>query len=199
VGRLINANGLSATVLDHDAEQVESLRKFGWPAFYGDATRLDLLRTAGGERARVIVVAIDDVEQSLAVVDLAREHFPQATLVARARNVTHWYGLYERGVRHIERETLDSALMSGRSVLELMGWQPHAARNQALRFRAHSIAQMVQIAPHRGDEKKLIAASRQGRQQLEELWARERAERAAQAARGGWNSPDRDEEPPATP
>jgi glutathione-regulated potassium-efflux system ancillary protein KefC len=190
VGRLINANGLSATVLDHSADAVESLRKFGWPAFYGDATRLDLLRTAGADKARVIVVAIDDVEQSLAVVDLARQHFPQATLVARARNATHWYGLHSRGVQYIERETLDAALMSGRSVLELMGWQPHAARNQALRFRRHSVEQLEQMAPHQGDEKKLISLVKQGRQQLEELWSRERAERAAGPAQGGWHAPD---------
>ena len=178
VGRLINANGLSATVLDHSAENVAGVRRFGWPAFYGDATRLDLLRVAGAAKARVIVVAIDDVEQSLAVVDLARQHFPQATLVARARNVTHWYGLQERGVQHIERETLDSALMSGRSVLELMGMQPHEARTQAWRFRRHSIEMLQQMAPHQGDEKKLIAVARQGRRELEELWQRERAERA---------------------
>jgi glutathione-regulated potassium-efflux system ancillary protein KefC len=190
VGRLINANGLTATVLDHNAEAVESLRKFGWPTFYGDATRLDLLRTAGADKARVIVVAIDDVEQSLEVVDLARQHFPQATLVARARNATHWYGLHSRGVQHIERETLDSALMSGRSVLELMGWQPHAARNQALRFRRHSIELLQQMAPHQGDEKKLISIAKQGRQELEELWSRERAERAASPAHGGWHAPE---------
>ncbi len=198
VGRLINANGLTATVLDHSAEAVEALRKFGWPTFYGDATRLDLLRTAGAEQARVIVVAIDDVEQSLEVVDLARQHFPQATLVARARNATHWYGLHSRGVQHIERETLDAALMSGRSVLELMGWQPHAARSQALRFRRHSIELLEQMAPHQGDEKKLISLVKQGRQELEELWSRERAERAARAknpAQGGWHAPETDPPP----
>ncbi len=196
VGRLINANGLTATVLDHSAEAVESLRKFGWPTFYGDATRLDLLRTAGAAKAKVIVVAIDDVEQSLAVVDLARQHFPQATLVARARNATHWYGLHSRGVQHIERETLDSALMSGRSVLELMGLQPHAARNQALRFRRHSIELLEQMAPHQGDEKKLISLAKQGRQQLEELWSRERAERTASPAHGGWHAPETPPPPP---
>jgi glutathione-regulated potassium-efflux system ancillary protein KefC len=196
VGRLINANGLSATVLDHSAEQIETVRKFGWPAFYGDATRLDLLRVAGGARARVIVVAIDDVEQSLEVVDIARAHFPQATLVARARNATHWYGLRERGVRHIERETLDSALLSGRAVLELMGWQAHAARNQALRFRRHSIELMEQMAPHRGDEKQLIALAKQGRQQLEDMWSRERQLRHEQRARrgAGWTSAHADDE-----
>jgi glutathione-regulated potassium-efflux system ancillary protein KefC len=192
VGRLINANGLSATVLDHSAENVAGVRRFGWPAFYGDATRLDLLRVAGAAEARVIVVAIDDVEQSLAVVDLARQHFPQATLVARARNVTHWYGLQARGVQHIERETLDAALMSGRSVLELMGWQAHAARTQALRFRRHSIELLQQMAPHQGDEKKLIAVAQQGRRELEELWQRERSERAQrQAGQGaGFAAPD---------
>ncbi len=185
VGRLINASGFSATVLDHSAEGVSGIRRFGWPAFYGDATRLDLLRVAGADKARVIVVAIDDVEQSLAVVDLAREHFPQATLVVRARNVTHWYGLHERGVQYIERETLDSALMSGRSVLELMGMEPHTARNAALRFRQHSVEMLHQMAPHQGDEKKLIAVATQGRRELEELWSRERAQRRAEKARRG--------------
>jgi glutathione-regulated potassium-efflux system ancillary protein KefC len=177
VGRLLNANGLSATVLDHDAEQVATVRRFGWPAFYGDATRLDLLRIAGAGAARVIVVAIDDTVQSLAVVDLLREHFPQATLVTRARNATHWYGLHERGVHHIERETFDAALLSGRTVLELMGWQPHTARQQALRFKRHTLELMQAMAPHQGNEKELIALAKQGRQQLEELWAQERAER----------------------
>jgi glutathione-regulated potassium-efflux system ancillary protein KefC len=185
VARLINANGLAATVLDHDAEQVASIRRFGWPAFYGDATRLDLLRVAGAAQARVIVVAIDDVEQSLAAVDLIQQHFKQATIVARARNTTHWYGLHQRGVQHIERETLDSALMSGRSVLELMGWEPHTARNQALRFRAHSIELMKRLAPLQGDEKKLVSVVKQGRQELEELWSREREERRKRGQRRG--------------
>ena len=203
VGRLLNASGFSATVLDHSAEGVSGIRRFGWPAFYGDATRLDLLRVAGAETARVIVVAVDDVEQSLAIVDLAREHFPQATLVARARNVTHWYSLHERGVQHIERETLDSALMSGRSVLELMGMEPHTARNAAFRFRQHSVDMLHQMAPHQGDEKKLIAVATQGRRELEELWSRERAERRAQKARRGDGfhadaHPRDGSEPPAT-
>jgi glutathione-regulated potassium-efflux system ancillary protein KefC len=185
VGRLLFANGLRATVLDHDADQVATVRRFDWPVFYGDATRLDLLRTAGAAHVRVIVVAIDDVAQSLKVVDLARQHFAQARIVARARNVSHYYGLRERGVEHIERETLDAALMSGRSVLELMGFQPHAARTQALRFRRHNVDLVDQMAPHFKDEAKLIAIAKQGRQQLEELWARERADAKA-GRREGW-------------
>jgi len=188
IGRLLYANGIDSTVLDHDPDSVEAVRKFGSPAFYGDATRLDLLRTAGANEAKLIVVAIDDVAQSLKVVDLVREHFPHLHIVARARNVTHYYGLRERGVTLIERETLDSALMSARSVLELLGWEPHAARNQALRFRRHTVEQLERMAPHFQDEAKLIAIAKQGRQQLQELWALEREQ--ARQRRQDWAAPD---------
>jgi glutathione-regulated potassium-efflux system ancillary protein KefC len=188
VGRLLNASGLSATVLEHNADQVEAVRRFGWPVFYGDATRLDLLRTAGAATAKVLVLAIDDVEQSLQVAALAREHFPQLAVVARARNVTHYSRLRQLGIEWIEREVLDSSLMSGRRVLELMGWQPHAARNQALRFRAHTIELIEQMAPHLGDEQKLIAVAKQGRQQLETMWAQERAQQAGRRNRQGWHA-----------
>jgi glutathione-regulated potassium-efflux system ancillary protein KefC len=195
VSRLINAAGLAATVLDHSAEQVEGVRRFGWPAFYGDATRLDLLRTAGAASAKVIVVAIDDIDQSLKVVDTVREHFPQATIVARARNTTHWYELHRRGIQHIERETFDAALLSGRTVLEQMGWLPHEARTQAMRFRRHSIELLVQMAPHQGDEKKLISLAKQGRNELHELWSRERDERRREKQRrgAGWQAARPDE------
>ncbi|MBX3643813.1 MAG: glutathione-regulated potassium-efflux system protein KefC [Rubrivivax sp.] len=186
IGRLLSANGLDATVLDYDVEQIETVRRFGWKAFYGDATRLDLLRTAGAGRARVFVLAIDDVEQSVEVAKLVREHFPGLSIVARARNVGHYYRLHALGVKLIERETLDSALMSGRSVLELMGWERHAARTQALRFRRHSIELMQRMAPHSGDEKRLIALAKEGRQQLEAQWAQERVQRHAQ---GDWQPP----------
>ncbi|MEO5734082.1 MAG: glutathione-regulated potassium-efflux system protein KefC [Rubrivivax sp.] len=190
VGRLLSANGLAATVLDHNAEQVALVRRFDWPAFYGDATRLDLLRTAGAAAARVIVVAIDDPQQTLKVVDIAREHFKQATIVARARDATQWHELWRRGVTHIERETLDSALMSGRSVLEAMGFERHEARNQAVRFRRHTVEQLERTAPHQGDEGKLVSMARQGREQLESLWARERAERSAVLRQRGWHAED---------
>ena len=177
VGRLLHANGIEMTVLDHDAEQVDALRRFGFRVHYGDATRLDLLRTAGAAKARVLVVAVDGMEASLELVDLARQHFPQLEIVARARNVQHWYQLNERGVRHIERETLDAALMSGRSVLVSLGLEPHRARGLAMRFRRHSIAQLRALAPWFRDETKLIPMARAGRQQLEQLFAQERARR----------------------
>ena len=188
VGRLLYANGLKATVLDHDAEAVEALRKFGWRVFYGDATRLDLLRTAGAGTARVLVLAIDDVAQNLKVAEIAREHFPQLTVIARARNVQHYYALRDLGVELIERETLDSALMSARSVLETMGWQPHQARTLTLRFRRHNLAQLAAAAPHWRDEAWRVANAKTGRQQLEELFAQEREEARALRQQRGWDA-----------
>jgi glutathione-regulated potassium-efflux system ancillary protein KefC len=187
VGRMLFANGIRPTVLDHDAEQIEAMRRFGWRVHYGDATRLDLMRTAGADKARVIVVAIDDIEQSIDCVKMVVANFPHAAIVARARNVQHYYALYELGVRLIERETLDSALMSARSTLEALGWQPHHARKLALRFRRHNVKQLAETAPHRKDEARLIAAAKQGRQQLEELFALERRQAAERQARAGWS------------
>ena len=188
VGRLLNATGMSATVLDHSVDAVESIRRFGWPAFYGDATRLDLLRVAGAADARVFVLAIDDVEQSVEVAKLVKDHFPHLHIVARARNVTHYYKLRELGVTLIERETLDSALMSARSVLELLGWEPDAARTKAMQFRSHTIEQLELMAPHSADEGQRIALAKQGRAQLEERWAQERAQQSTLKARAGGSS-----------
>ncbi|MCB2022932.1 MAG: cation:proton antiporter, partial [Burkholderiaceae bacterium] len=196
VARMLYVNGITPTVLDHDAEQIESMRKFGWRVFYGDATRLDLLRTAGAAKARVLVLAIDDVEQSLKVARLVLEHFPQLAIVARARNVQHYLRLREIGVRLIERETLDSSLMSARSTLELLGWQPHHARGLAMRFRRHTIRQLEEMLPHMRDEARFIAMAKAGRQQLEELFAQER-DHPRQGRREGWS--DEPPTPPASP
>jgi glutathione-regulated potassium-efflux system ancillary protein KefC len=187
VGRMLYANGIKPTVLDVDAEQIEAMRRFGWPVFYGDATRLDMMRTAGAATAKVLVLAIDDVDQSIEVAKMVRENFPDLTIVARARNVRHYFELHDLGVTLIERETLDSALMSARSVLEELGWERHQARTLALRFRRHNVAQLEQMGPHRKDEAKLIAVAKQGRQQLEELFAQERDEAAKRQARVGWS------------
>jgi len=177
VGRVLLAEGIPATVLDHDADMVEAARSFGYRVFFGDATRLDLLRTAGAGTARVLVVAVDDVEQSLAIVDLAREHFPTLPIVARARDVTHWNQLREREVTLVERELFESSLRSARSVLEVLGQPAHVARQSTMRFRQHNLKLFEKMRPHFKDRTKLIAAVKQGRQQLEEQMAQERAER----------------------
>ena len=185
VGRLLYASGFKVTLLDHDPEQVEVMRRFGFRTWYGDATRLDLLRKAGAAEARVIVVAVDDVEQSLAIVELVQTHFPQAQIVARARNVQHFYELRARGVEHVERETFEAALSSGRSVLELLGHERHHAWQLATSFRRFNRAMLEKSRQHRGDRDQLIALAKQGSAQLEELFAQDRAARA-RPRQGSW-------------
>jgi glutathione-regulated potassium-efflux system ancillary protein KefC len=192
LGRMLSAQGLTLTVLDHDPDTIENLRELGFRVFYGDATRLDLLRTAGAATARVLVVAVDDIEQSLTIVDLAREHFPNARIVARARNVGHLFQLLDRGVDSIERELFESSLRSARSVLEGLGWPAHEAREAAMRFRRRNIQLMYEIYPHYKDRAKLIAVSKEGRQQFQEQLAREREERKKRSGRD-WDLLEEDE------
>jgi glutathione-regulated potassium-efflux system ancillary protein KefC len=194
VGRLLNVEGIASTVLDHDADMVEAARSFGYKVFYGDATRLDLLRTSGAETARVFVVAVDDQEQSLRIVDLVHEHFPHLELVVRARDVTHWNALRDRGVTRVEREVFESSLRSGRTVLEVLGMTPHEARQQAMRFRRHNLELFEKMYPHHRDRARMIAVVKAGRQQLEEQMARERAENAARRKRGDERMPGWDED-----
>jgi glutathione-regulated potassium-efflux system ancillary protein KefC len=176
IGRLLGAQGIAATVLDHDADMIEAARSFGYKVFYGDATRMDMLRTAGAATAKVLVVAVDDVNQSIAIVELAREHFPQLEIVARARDVSHWNRLRDLGVMRVEREVFESSLRSGRAVLEVLGHAPSQARAHAMRFRRHNLQLFEQLHPHYKDRAKLIAVVKQGRRQLEEQMAQERAE-----------------------
>ncbi len=189
VGRMLLAQGIPATVLDHDAEMVETVRAFGYRVFYGDATRLDLLRTAGAAQARIFVLAVDDMDQSLKIVDMVRENFPQLQIVARARDVTHWNALRDRGVMLVEREVFESSLRSARTVLELLGQSPHEARQNSMRFRQHNLALFEQMYPHRKDRTKLIAVATQGRLQLEEQLAQER-QQLAQRRPAGWHEFD---------
>ena len=182
IGRMLLAQGIAPTVLDHDADMIESARAFGYRVFYGDATRLDLLRTAGAGTAKVLVIAVDSMEQSLKVVSTVQEHFPQLQIVARARDVTHWNHLRDKGVMRVERELFESSLLSARSVLELMGQSTEQAAQIAQRFRQHNLALFEQMHPHHKDRAKVIAVVRQGRAQLEEQLAKEREQFARQPA-----------------
>ena len=181
IGRMMSAQGLQVTVLDHDPDTVEGLRQFGFRVFYGDATRLDLLRTAGAATAKVLVVAVDDIEQSLSIVDLAREHFPDTKIVARARNLNHWYQLRDRDVHLAEREVFESSLRSARQVLELLGWPAHEARESAMRFRQLNIQFAEESHPLYKDRAQLISAAKAGRAQMEEQMAKEREQRKERA------------------
>ena len=182
VARVMLAQGVPATVLDHSVEILEVARTFGYRVFYGDATRLDLLRMAGAGQARVLVVAVDDPEQSLKIVALAHKHFPQLAVVARARDLTHWNALRDLGVTNVQRELFESSLLSARSVLELMGLPPAEAQDITQRFRTHNIALADRMYLHHKDRAKMIAVAREGRNQLAEQMAKERQERQAPEA-----------------
>jgi glutathione-regulated potassium-efflux system ancillary protein KefC len=186
VARVMLAQGLPCTVLDHDADMIEAARSFGYRVFYGDASRLDLLRTAGAAKARVLVVAVDGKEQSLRIVALAKQHFPNLEIVARAKDVTHWHELRDAGVAHVQRELFESSLHSARSVLELMGQTREDSHRITQRFRQHNLDLFEKMHPHYKDRTKLIAVVKQGRQQLEEQMAQERAQKSDPGA--GLNS-----------
>jgi glutathione-regulated potassium-efflux system ancillary protein KefC len=175
VGRLLLASGLRATVLDHDPDQVDSLRRFGFRVYYGDATRLDLLHTAGADKALLLVNAIDDIEDNLELTDLVREHFPKLRIVARARNVTHYSELKRRGVELVERETFEAALLIGRRALETLNVAPYEAKERVDAFRRHNIKLLDSLVPHFADENKRMSLAKAGREELERQFEQERA------------------------
>ena len=192
IGRLLLAADFRPTLLDYDPDQIELTKKFGFRVFFGDATRLDLLHAAGAAEAKLLVIAIDDVEASLRLVDIVRDHFPKLEIIARARNVTHYMDLRKRGVTRIERETFESSLRAGRSALEVLGDEPYEAREAADQFRAANYATLEALLPVMADEASRMSVAKAGREQLEKQVARERA------ARGG-NKPrwKRDSQPPS--
>jgi glutathione-regulated potassium-efflux system ancillary protein KefC len=175
VGRLLFASRIRATVLDHDADQIEVLRKFGFRIFYGDATRLDLLRAAGAEQAKLLVLAIDDPEASVRLAEVVRETFPNLQVVARARNISHWVELRKQGVEAVERETFEAALRSGRAALERLGVAPYEARERADRFRRQNLAVLEELMPHFEDEAERLSSARAGQEQLAQQFAEDKA------------------------
>ena len=186
VGRLLFANGITATVLDHDPDQIAILRRFGFQIFYGDATRLDLLEAAGIAKAHLLVVALDDVDTNLRLVDVVQEHYPHLTIVARARNVSHLFSLMNRNVKHLERETFESALRAGRQVLRELGFGSHEARLAADTFRRHDLAALDAMYPHYQDEVQMISLAKTARNELTDLFERDHTIREHERS-GGWD------------
>jgi len=186
ISRLLLGHDYRITVLEHDADQIDLIRRFGFKVYYGDATRLDLLEAAGAAHAKLLVVAIDDVDDSLTLVDLARHQFPHLRIVARARNVRHWLELTDRGIEAAERETFESALRSGRAALEALGIAPFEAREVADSFRRRNRATLRGMLPHFRDEEKFIAVAKSGARELEENLRRDREARGQEKGSRGW-------------
>jgi len=178
VTRVLRTKHIQATVIDHDPTQIERVRRFGWKAYYGDATRLDLLRAAGADQARLLVVAIDDAEAAMSAVKLAREHFPHLKVLARARSRTDAFEYVEMGVPAV-RETFGAAVDAAALSLELLGHPREEARHSAEEFRRYDEESLVRQAPYRKDVDQLVAVTLKERENLERLLASESARREA--------------------
>ena len=146
VDRMLDAAGHRATVIDYNSQHLENLKKFGITTYYGDATRPDLLASAGIERARILVVALDERQQIDKLVRYACEAFPNLHVVARAKDRDHVYHLWAMGCRDIVRETYDSALRMGRSVYEALGHDRQAATAMVEAFEEMDRTSMREVA-----------------------------------------------------
>jgi glutathione-regulated potassium-efflux system ancillary protein KefC/glutathione-regulated potassium-efflux system protein KefB len=167
--RLLIANGCKVVTLESSIEQIELLRRFGWRVHYGDASRLDLLRSAGAERAKLLLVAIDDRDKAVELVEGAREAFPDLPILARAFDRRHAYELLRRGASEVERETFESALNFGRRALVRVGVPERRALKAAILFRDHDAALFEKLAPLAGEEERYILATRDSRETMERL------------------------------
>ena len=146
INRILLSAGVRTVVLDYQSEQLEMLRAFGVKVFFGDAMRPDLLHAAGIEKAKMLVIAIDDKESATELVRYVSHHHPHVYIVVRAIDRHHVYELYQAGARDIIRETFDSSLRAGRSALEALGFHPYDAERQVRGFVLNDRAQMFALA-----------------------------------------------------
>ena len=169
VGRLLRANGVGITVLEHDSDKVELLRKLGMKVFYGDASRRDLLHSAGADRAKVLVLTLNDHDKVLEIVNMVREHFPHLTVFARASGRAQAYELLDSDVRYVYRETLDTSLRTGVDVLHALGFRSHQAHRSTRTFREHEEQSTQDLRHLRHDRKEYLTLARQKIEDLEQL------------------------------
>jgi voltage-gated potassium channel Kch len=128
VAQCLVAEGVDVTAIDTDPEMIEYATRFGFKLYYGDGARLDVLRAAGADAARVVAVCVDDPETALRIVDLVRVEFPGTVLLVRSYDRRHSLRLIARGVDFELRETFESALVFGRRALEGLGLDPERAQ-----------------------------------------------------------------------
>ncbi|KNC94223.1 glutathione-regulated potassium-efflux system protein KefC [Trabulsiella odontotermitis] len=205
-GRLLLSSGVKMVILDHDPDHVDTLRKFDMKVFYGDATRVDLLESAGAAKAEVLINAIDDPQTSLQLTALVKEHFPTLKIIARARDVDHYIQLRQAGVEAPERETFEGALKSGRMTLEALGLGPYEARERAdlfRRFNERMVEEMVDMAEE--DDASFAAAYKRTSAMLTDIINEDRNHLSI-IQRHGWqgteegkHSGNTDDEPEARP
>jgi monovalent cation:proton antiporter-2 (CPA2) family protein len=169
VGRLLLANGVGTTVLDIDSDQVDMLRKLGLKVFYGDASRVDLLRAAGADKAKVLVVAVDGKEKALEIVRTVQKNFPHLRILSRAYGRPHAYDLLEAGIEQVYRETLDTSLKVGVDALCMLGYRRYQALRAARKFRRHDEDSVRELAGMWKDRKAYILRARELIRGIEEV------------------------------
>ncbi|MBC3232057.1 glutathione-regulated potassium-efflux system protein KefB [Serratia fonticola] len=173
IGRLLMANKKRITVLERDVSAVGVLRRYGYKVYYGDATELELLRAAGAAKAKSIVITCNEPEDTMAIVHLCQQHFPNLSILARARGRVEAHELLQAGVKQFSRETFSSALELGRKALTELGMHPHQAYRAQQHFRRLDMRMLRELMPpHLGDVAQ-ISRVKEARRELEELFHRE--------------------------
>ncbi|NIQ93464.1 MAG: potassium transporter, partial [Desulfuromonadales bacterium] len=175
LGRFLRANGVEATILDSDSDQVDLLRRMGFKVFYGDATRLDILHSASADSARILFIATDDFSTVSTLVSIAKKHFPNLQIMARAGNNLDAHELLDLGVDHIYRDFLHTSVQAGVDVLSNLGFRRYSASRAGLDFMKYDEAAMHHLAPHRHDESTYISNTKEQIQLQEQLLASDRA------------------------
>ena len=146
VDRMLEAAGYKATVIDYDSRHIANMEKFGTRAYFGDATRPDLLASAGIAKARLLIVALDEKEQIDKLVSYVVQNFPNVHVIARAIDRDHVFKLWALGCRDIIRETYDGAVRIGRSAFEALGHDRQAAQALADTFEEADRSTMIEFA-----------------------------------------------------
>ncbi|WPQ64061.1 monovalent cation:proton antiporter-2 (CPA2) family protein [Chitinophaga sancti] len=177
VGRFLRVNGVKATILDLDSDRVDALHNLGVKVYYGDAARRDMLESAGAAEAKVIIVAMDTVEQTLEVVRVVRKHFPHLQMLVKAENIPDTFELMDLGVLHIYRETLDTSLRMGADALQMLGIRAYHAYRNAGTFRKQDEKAMKGLSAIRDDKKLYINTVKERIEELEKLMSGERTTR----------------------
>jgi voltage-gated potassium channel Kch len=176
VARTLRARRIGFTALDISAEQVDFVNRHGNKIYYGDASRLDLLRAAKADEAKVFVLAIDDVEASLKTAETVRRHFPHLTIYARARNRHHVYELMDLGIENIVRDTFYSSLEMAHMTLRGLGFAEAEARRTVETFRDYDIERLYAHRDIHRDQEKMYRAAQDWAKELEELFAQDESQ-----------------------
>jgi glutathione-regulated potassium-efflux system protein KefB len=176
VARVLRGKKIPFIALDISAEQVDLVKRFGSQAFYGDASRAEILEAAQIGKARAFILAIDDVEGSLRAAALVRNRWPDIPVFARARNRNHAHRLLDLGVTSIQRETFLSALETTREVLVGLGFSERESERVVEQFREHDERRLMEDYAHYSDMEKLQAKARSDAATLERLFAEDSEE-----------------------